>query len=94
MISAVVSFVLRVLLTVAGLFFVLALMGVALVTLIGVLLWSLIRGRRPKIDVSGFARARNGFSAGGFNAGRARQPMGEVVDVEAREVPATTPRIE
>jgi hypothetical protein len=94
MISAVVSFVLRVVLTVAGLLFVLALMGVALVTLTGVVVWSLIRGRRPKIDVSGFAKARNGFGGGGFNAGRVRKPMGEVVDVEAREVPATTPRIE
>jgi len=82
MISAVISFALRLVLTVAGFFLVLALMAVALLTLIGVVIWSLVRGRRPTIDVSGFARAR-----GKFNPGRPRQAMGEVVDIEAREVP-------
>ena len=89
MISAVMSFVLRVVLAIAGLFFALALIALALTTIFGVVVWSLIRGRRPKIDASRFNAAR-----GRFNAGRPRQPMGEVVDVEVREVPEVAQRLD
>lgn len=89
MLSALVSLGVRLLLTVATVVLVLTLMAVAVVTMLGLLLWSLLRGRKPVIDVSGFARARQfrpgqrpGRSAG---AGRAR-PTGEVVDVEVTEV--------
>lgn len=85
MISAVVSFVVRLLLTVATVVLVLCLMAVALLTMLGLVIWSLLRGRKPTIDVSGFARARQ-FRAGRPGAGRAAAPVGEVVDVEVREV--------
>lgn len=90
MISAVVSFVVRLVLVIATVIIVLSLMAVALVTMVVVILWSLLTGRKPKIDVSGFARARQ------FRAGRpgAAKPMGEVVDVEVREVPDSQRRID
>lgn len=90
MISAVLSLVARLVFTVFTVLLVLGLMAVALVTVLGLVLWSLLRGRKPVVDLSGFARARQ-FRPGG--AARAR-PAGEVVDVEAREVPAVTPRLE
>ena len=93
-ISALVSFVIRLLLTVATVILVVSLMAVALVTMLGLIVWSLIRGRKPSIDVSGFARARGKFRSGANRAGGA---MGDVVDVEAREVPnapTVTPRLD
>ncbi len=92
MISTVVSWLVRLLLAVFTVLLVLSLMAVALVTMLGLIVWSLLRGRKPRIDVSGFARARGKF--GPRRAGRARADLGEVVDVEAREVPHARPRIE
>ena len=87
MISALVSFVLRAVLAVATVVLVLALLAMALATTLGLLLWSLIRGRRPQVDFAArFARARQ-FRAGGAGFGpRGGRAMGEVVDVEVREV--------
>ena len=96
-ISALVSFVIRLLLTVATVILVVSLMAVALVTMLGLIVWSLIRGRKPTIDVSGFARARGKFRPGANRAGGTMGAMGDVVDVEAREVPnapAVTPRLD
>jgi hypothetical protein len=61
---------------------VLLAIGVAL----GVLVWALLRGRRPMAvrSVWRHAAARQPFGAG---AGRASRSSAEVVDVEAREVP-------
>lgn len=56
----------------------LAMMALALLVLVGVLAWSLLRGRKPVVDLSGLRRARRHMGG-----------RGEVVDVEAREV---TPR--
>ncbi|HEX2010369.1 MAG TPA: hypothetical protein VJN44_05455 [Roseateles sp.] len=90
MLSALVSFAVRLLLAAATVVLVLALMGVALVTMLGLMLWSLVRGRKPVIDVSGFERARQ-FRPG---ARAANKPVGEVVDVEVREVHEARPRLE
>jgi hypothetical protein len=92
LLSAVVSFALRLLLAVASVVLVLALMGVALVTMLGLMLWSLLRGRKPVIDVSGFARARQ-FRPGARGAAN-RAAVGEVVDVEVREVKSPAPRLD
>src|SRR6218665_1086476 len=88
MIASLVSFVIRLLLTVFSVVLVLSLMAVALVTMLGLIVWSLLRGRKPTIDVSGFARARGRFKPRGRPAPGARH-AGEVVDVEVREVPDT-----
>ncbi|WP_077037688.1 hypothetical protein [Pelomonas sp. KK5] len=92
MISALVSFVLRIAIGVIGLLFVLGLLAVALMTVLGLTLWSLLRGRRPNIDMAArFAQARGGFKPGR----RANiRPAGEVVDVEVREVPDSAQRLE
>ena len=82
MISALFGFVVRVVLTIATVVLVLGLMAVALVTMLCVIIFSLLSGKKPKIDVSGFKRARQ------FRAGAPRKPAGEVIDVEVREVPA------
>jgi hypothetical protein len=81
--SALITFITRVIFTLATVVLVLCLMGVAVVTMIGLLIWSLLRGRKPVLDTSGFARARN-FRAG--PRGAAGKPVGEVIDVEVREV--------
>lgn len=99
MLSALVSFALRLLLAVATVVLVLALMGVALLTLLGLTIWSLIRGRKPALDLSGFARARQfragtGMGGGGGGAFGRRAPAGEVVDVEVREVKPEQARLE
>ena len=88
MISAWFGFVVRLLLTLATIVLVLGLMAVALVTMLFVIMVSLLTGKKPRIDVSGFKRARN------FRAGAPRQPVGEVIDVEAREVPADVKRVD
>ncbi len=81
--SALFTFITRLILTLATVVLVLCLMGVAVVTMIGLFIWSLLRGRKPVFDTSGFARARN-YRAG--QRGGAPKPMGEVIDVEVREV--------
>ncbi|MFN3810388.1 MAG: hypothetical protein ACK4S6_07215 [Roseateles asaccharophilus] len=97
MLSALASFALRLLLAVATVVLVLALMGVALLTLLGLTIWSLIRGRKPVLDLSGFARARQFRACAGVGGGGAfgrRAPAGEVVDVEVREVKPEQARLE
>ncbi len=90
MFSALISLVLRLVLAVATAILVLGLMALALATLLGLSLWSLLRGRKPVVDLSGFARARafragQGFAGAAGPGGRRMDPA-DVVDVEAREV--------
>lgn len=94
MISAVVSFLVRVLLTIATAVLVLGLMAIALITVLGLIVWSLIRGRKPRVDMGRFARARQPF---GPRATAHRVDPRDIVDVEVREVhetPAPAPRLE
>ena len=65
-------------------------MLLAVVLALGVLVWALLRGRRPVAvrSVWRHAAARQPFGGG---AGRASRGSAEVVDVEAREVPALRP---
>ncbi len=88
--SGLLTIVIRVLLGLLTLVFVLALLGVAVVTMVGLLIWSLLRGRKPVIDMGRFRRASQ------YRPGQARraEPVGEVVDVEAREVQSTQPRLD
>jgi len=93
MIAAFFSLLSRLVLTAATVLLVLVLLLLALFTMVGLLLWSLLRGRKPVLDLSGFKRAQQ-FRAGrpmGERAGRARPPASDVVDVEAREVPNAKP---
>lgn len=94
MISALVSFVVRVLLMIATAVLVLGLLAIALITVLGLIVWSLIRGRKPRVDMGRFARARQPF---GPRATAQRADPRDIVDVEAREVhaaPPAAPRLE
>lgn len=59
-------------------------MLLALVLVLGVLVWALLRGRRPVAVRAVWRRAAARQPFGGA------RPAADVVDVEAREVPATS----
>lgn len=86
MMSYLLSRLLRVILAAAAVLLVLSLMAVALVFVLALMLWSLLRGRKPVLDFSSLARAR-AFGAGVRNAARPGSGVQDVVDVEAHEVP-------
>jgi len=81
-IRRIFSTLLRLLVITLGLVFAAVLLAAGLVFTVLLLVWSLLRGRRPRVVKF---RVNPGFDAprGG----------GEVVDVEAREVPDTPPRL-
>lgn len=113
LLSALFSLAARFVLAVASLLLVLVLVAVGATVFIGVLLWSLLRGRKPTLHTAAFRRAGQAFgggagspfggqfggrSAGPFGtapgASGVRQPQGEVVDVEVREVTPAQPRLD
>lgn len=83
--------VLRLVLALAALVFVLSLLLAALVMVVGVSLWALVTGRKPAPAVvfSRFRQTSQRYTQGVWpgGAGGVRQPKGDVVDVEATEVP-------
>lgn len=80
-----VGFVLRALMAAVGLVFMLLLMGFGLVAGGLLVIWALLRGRRP-------APVRFGMRPDAawerFRRGGPAAPRGEVIDIEARELPA------
>lgn len=77
---------LRAVVVLAGLVFGLSLLAAGVVVALGVLLWSLVRGRRPTVlQFRRFTQARWGGFAGAPFA-QPGSPRGEVIDIEAREV--------
>jgi hypothetical protein len=89
--------VLKLVLGVAALVFVLSLLLATLVVVLGVSLWALITGRKPApfVVFNRFRQTSQRYTQGvwpGRGPG-AVQPMGDVVDVQAHEVPdAPAPR--
>lgn len=83
--------VLRLVLVLAALAFVFSLLLVALVAVLVVSLWALLTGRKPAPAVvfSRFRQTSQRYTQGVWpgGAGGVRRPMGDVVDVEATEVP-------
>lgn len=79
-IRRLVTILLRFLLVAAGMVFAAVLLVAGLAFTMLLLVWSLVRGRRPRVVKF---RAAPGFGA--FRG--AARPQGEVVDIEAREVP-------
>lgn len=75
----------------AGLVFLLSLLAATLVVVIGASLWALLTGRKPAPAVlfTRFRQTSQRYSQGAWpgGAGGARRPMGDVVDVQATEVP-------
>ncbi|MEO8152999.1 MAG: hypothetical protein ABI605_08010 [Rhizobacter sp.] len=84
-IQRLISLVLRLLLVGVGLLFAAALVAAGVVLTLVLVIWSLLRGRRPRV-VRFHVDPRAPFA--GMRRGPA-QPPGEVVDIEAREVPDT-----
>lgn len=87
----------RLALGLAALVFVLSLLLAALVLVLGMSLWALVTGRKPApfVVFNRFRQTSQRYTQGVWPArgpGAAR-PMGEVVDVQAHEVPeAPAPR--
>lgn len=78
---------LRLLLVAVGFLFALLLLAMGVVATLALLVWSLLRGRRPRIvRFGGPGRPPFGAAHPGPQA-----PVGEVVDIEAREVPDAPP---
>lgn len=107
LLSTIFSMAARLVLGIASvlLFFVLLLVGLSVFA--AVLLWSLLRGRKPTLHTAAFRRAsqmraqafgaRNGGAAGPAGATGPfgmRRPQGEVVDVEVRDVTPAQPRLD
>lgn len=86
--SRVIGFFIRLAAVLIGAVFALGLLLLGLMLTAGLVVWALLRGRRPqvrrfKVD------PRQPF--GGFAR---RAPAGEVVDVEVREVRSSPPRLD
>lgn len=85
LISDLLTFVARVVRAALFLLLFLALLVVGLCVFGVLLIWSLIRGRRLQRPTVGVFRTASDFRAQAFK--RRPEPTGEVVDIEAREVP-------
>lgn len=87
--------VIRLALALAALVFVFSLLLASLVVVVGVSLWSLVTGRKPAPAVvfSRFRQTSQRYTQGVWPSGTGgvRRPMGDVVDVEATEVPDASP---
>lgn len=82
--------VLKLALGLAALVFVLSLLLATLVVVLGMSLWALITGRRPAPAVvfTRFRQTSQRYTQGMWpTGGGARRPTGDVVDVQATEVP-------
>jgi hypothetical protein len=83
--------VFRLVLVMAALVFVLSLLLATLVVVVGVSLWALVTGRKPAPAVvfSRFRQTSQRYTQGVWpgSTGSVRRPTGDVVDVEATEVP-------
>ena len=91
------SLVGRVLLVIAGaLFFVSALVA-AVIASVGLLLWSLLTGRKPTLvhfaDGRWILRTRRGAASSPTGAAPPSSAAGDVIDIDAREV-RDVPRID
>jgi ABC-type uncharacterized transport system permease subunit len=93
LIASVIAVAARILLAVASLFLVLCLRVVGRAIVAGVLIWSLLRGRRPVLHTATFKRASQ-YGARAWGGARASAGSGEVVDVEVREVSPTPQRLD
>ncbi|MCW5655286.1 hypothetical protein [Hydrogenophaga sp.] len=81
--------VLKLALGVAALVFLLSLLLATLVVVLGVSLWALVTGRKPAPAVlfSRFRQTSQRYTQNVWPTGGARRPSGDVVDVQATEVP-------
>lgn len=93
--ARVVRGVLKLALGVMALAFVLSLLLATLVVVLGISLWALITGRKPAplVVFNRFRETSQRYTQGVWPGRGPAQPMGDVVDVQAHEVPnAPAPR--
>jgi hypothetical protein len=93
--ASLVRGVLKLVLGVAALVFVLSLLLATLVVVLGVSLWALITGRKPApvVVFNRFRQTSQRYTQGVWPGRGPAQSMGDVVDVQAHEVPeAPAPR--
>jgi Flp pilus assembly protein TadB len=89
--SRVVSVLLRLVLVGVGLVFGLMALLAGLVLAFWLIVWSVLRGRKPTVQRF---RMNPSQPFGGMGAGmRRKAPAGDVVDIEAREVPEVPQQI-
>jgi Flp pilus assembly protein TadB len=81
--------VFRLALGLAALVFVLSLLLATLVLVLALSLWALVTGRKPTPSVvfTRFRQTSQRYTQGMWPPGGAGRPMGDVVDVQATEVP-------
>ena len=81
--------ILKLALGVAALVFVLSLLLATLVVVLGMSLWALITGRKPApfVVFNRFRQTSQRYTQGVWPGRGPAQPMGDVVDVQAHEVP-------
>lgn len=87
--------ILKLVLGVAALVFVLSLLLATLVVVLGVSLWALVTGRKPApfVVFNRFRQTSQRYTQGVWPGRGPVRPMGDVVDVQAHEVPdAPAPR--
>ncbi len=87
--------ILKLVLGVAALVFVLSLLLATLVLVLGMSLWALITGRKPApfVVFNRFRQTSQRYTQGVWPGRGPARPMGDVVDVQAHEVPdVPTPR--
>lgn len=95
--ARLLSLLLRLVLVLAGLAFGAVVLVAGLVLATFIVIWSLLRGRRPQLmrfrmrPGAHFGGPRGGAAFGGM--GRSPAP-GEVVDIEAREIPDTPQQLQ
>lgn len=90
--SRVVSALLRLVVVAVGLVFGLLAIVLGLVLAFWLIVWSLLRGRKPQVKRFRVNPSQPFGGMGGGMGGGRRAPAGDVVDVEAREVPDTPPQ--
>lgn len=90
LLSQIVALAVKLVLGVAGFIFMLSLLLAGLIALVLLMLWSLLRGRRPVLGMPRFSMPPGrqwGFPNAASRRGMANQNAGEVVDIQVREIP-------
>lgn len=88
--AQIVTLAVKLVLGLAGFIFMLSLLVAGLIALLVIVLWSLLRGRRPVIGMPRFSMPPGrqwGFPKSGARRGTVNPDAGDVVDIQVREIP-------
>ena len=90
LLGQIVTLAVKLVLGVAGFIFMLSLLLAGLIALVLLMLWSLLHGRRPVLGMPRFSMPPGrqwGFPKTAARRSPVQQDAGEVVDIQAREIP-------